>query len=598
MSSSEFMLYNIIYGYSAEPDIWYNRTDHDIERERNKFLDIYNTYHRLKKISPKLRRAHEKFRKMETAFEDFVNHHKYMEMTVLSLVNRSTTDFDTYASIFLSNYGDGMIKYEAFIASIRRFSCQLGRLLVESEVETHLFLLCLGALLCCTTVLLSSWLYSLYKETSQSLKAQEKLARQQAHEMRNKFSPAIYQMQLFLEVAEKGAKATVKEFLSMMSDVRVSLVALKEVEQDHQARLDVYKIMRGHYKSTKETFDIISLMLKRVKFEKAIAFSKDIGTDLVAYNIHLADTIQKYRAIHVKTDLYILNHVFQNCLSNSRKFTKSGRIDLTFKGEHNGLLIFRIRDSGIGLPPHVEKNLFRKEVVTGDNRGTGLGLPSCALFCKTVGGYIKLVETQQQNEICENGFTEMEFAVAGKIIRVDERSERNQECSTAACPTLQPSESIASELSELPTPTIPLSVKFPDDVSCVVVDDSGLNRKFLVRSLKKVAKATAVKGWTYIEFETIEASMPFIRKLHEDQKDAIVCLDENLDSRGGVMTGIQGTKWLIQELGFRGVIISTSGDPEAGFAHIKLGAHCNWGKPYPHYDIMMTDLQNTFAKMK
>lgn len=76
-----------------------------------------------------------------------------------------------------------------------------------------------------------------------------------------------------------------------------------------------------------------------------------------------------------------------------------------------------------------------------------------------------------------------------------------------------------------------------------------------------------------------------------------------MGSRGGVLTGIQvvldplviklepcpqATRWLIQDLGFCGVIVSTSGDPDAGQMHLDLGAQCNWGKAPPPRNVTLS----------
>lgn len=43
-----------------------------------------------------------------------------------------------------------------------------------------------------------------------------------------------------------------------------------------------------------------------------------------------------------------------------------------------GELVFSVRDTGQGIPEHIIRRLFVEEVSTGDVRGVGLGLHSCA----------------------------------------------------------------------------------------------------------------------------------------------------------------------------------------------------------------------------
>mmetsp|Transcript_9300 Transcript_9300/g.23668 ORF Transcript_9300/g.23668 Transcript_9300/m.23668 type:complete len:193 (-) Transcript_9300:241-819(-) len=129
------------------------------------------------------------------------------------------------------------------------------------------------------------------------------------------------------------------------------------------------------------------------------------------------------------------------------------------------------------------------------------------------------------------------------------------------------------------------------EVIVVVVEDSPLNRNILIRSFKKVEATIGGADWTFSQFETVEQAQPYIRLIHEACGRVIICLDENMGSRGGVLTGTQCTRWLLNELNFRGIIISTSGDPDAGRSHLALGAHCAWSKPYPLVVTMLEDLR-------
>ena len=39
-------------------------------------------------------------------------------------------------------------------------------------------------------------------------------------------------------------------------------------------------------------------------------------------------------------------------------------------------------------------------------------------------------------------------------------------------------------------------------------------------------------------------------------------------------------EWLVEK-GFKGAIVSVTGDPEETASHLKAGANCAWGKPIP-----------------
>ncbi len=77
-----------------------------------------------------------------------------------------------------------------------------------------------------------------------------------------------------------------------------------------------------------------------------------------------------------------LKQVFNNLLSNSFKFTKTGHIEIGYTNEiikQVPYFQFYVSDSGIGIPPKDLRNIFnrfRKLDHDGKNlyRGTGLGL--------------------------------------------------------------------------------------------------------------------------------------------------------------------------------------------------------------------------------
>jgi signal transduction histidine kinase len=235
--------------------------------------------------------------------------------------------------------------------------------------------------------------------------AQEKLAQQQAHEMRNKYSPAISLLTTYQELT------TLEQFLDLKEDMAVARVLLEESEATHQSRLDCYKIMNNNYFTQPEVFSLREVIMNRFSGEEAVA-KATTGSQRcdVTYALHFGDMYD----YEVSADLYVLNHLLSNLLSNARKHTFRGEIRVEFAGmvtrastpastdksrlsAEDGLLRFLVRDSGKGMDVVMASKLFKTEVATGDTRGTGLGLPSCLIFAEAVGGYCKLAATKPQD---------------------------------------------------------------------------------------------------------------------------------------------------------------------------------------------------------
>mmetsp|Transcript_1478 Transcript_1478/g.4421 ORF Transcript_1478/g.4421 Transcript_1478/m.4421 type:complete len:740 (-) Transcript_1478:308-2527(-) len=573
--SAKFNLAAYTAGFSGA-EVWYEYAEAALEGERETWAELARGFRRQRRRSRKLSEARASFRRVEHKYEALV---ALQEATLLALPSfRQNATFDEYAQAFMESAREAPTAVRRALADeLTKFVERLKTISTRAGTVTFVVLICAQAALCAVIAVLACSVRRIFESAGERLEARDRLARQQAHEMRNKYAPAMYSMELFVETARRD-DATVDDFKAQHDDVCLALVALREVEQQHQSRMDMYKIMRGNYVAHRETFGVLAFLRERVRVERAIALARNGGAASgVDYEIRVADPdLGDCDEIHVRADFYILNHVVSNCLSNSRKFTFSGSVVVTFCGAtDDGLLVFDVADTGTGLPPHVVDTLFCQEAATGDHRGTGLGLPSCALFCKTAGGYIKLKGTRQQDDAGRNGFTRFEFAIAGRVVRADRPA--------FSVPPPEPDDVVQQVTPATPDGGAmpPKSCCIPDDVSVVVVDDSPLNRTCVLRSLRKVELEVKAKGWTYAQFETIEAAQPFLIELHEASKRAIVCLDEQMGSRGGVMTGIQGTRWLLHDLGFRGIIVSTSGDPAAGQQHIALGAHANWGLSSP-----------------
>ncbi|MBF0171608.1 MAG: hybrid sensor histidine kinase/response regulator [Nitrospinae bacterium] len=82
------------------------------------------------------------------------------------------------------------------------------------------------------------------------------------------------------------------------------------------------------------------------------------------------------------------------------KFTKAGESITLFCPEARPGTV-AVRDTGVGIPPEVQADLFRHEVKTttvgtGGEGGTGLGLPYCAEIMKAHGGSLT-VESEVGN---------------------------------------------------------------------------------------------------------------------------------------------------------------------------------------------------------
>ena len=108
-------------------------------------------------------------------------------------------------------------------------------------------------------------------------------------------------------------------------------------------------------------------------------FSNDLKSRNKAHvqlRLHLG---LNYEESYIKSDFNRFRQVMDNLLKNAIKFTEEGSIEFGYEQWNEGLLLFYVKDSGIGIPNNQQKHIFERFRQVGDSKattheGTGLGL--------------------------------------------------------------------------------------------------------------------------------------------------------------------------------------------------------------------------------
>ena len=109
--------------------------------------------------------------------------------------------------------------------------------------------------------------------------------------------------------------------------------------------------------------------------------------------ITLRNSVQEQIPAFIEVNM--IDVVVRNLLSNAIKFTKpGGTVEISATHDENTLKV-AISDTGIGIPEEILPNLFRigvktRQIGTGGERGTGLGLILCKEFIDQHGGTIRV----------------------------------------------------------------------------------------------------------------------------------------------------------------------------------------------------------------
>ncbi len=158
--------------------------------------------------------------------------------------------------------------------------------------------------------------------------------------------------------------------------------------------LDIEKIEAGKTVVEKVNFDLHELVRSVVRtFEPG---AKDKGLSIRAH----FDPSVPYQVV---ADELHLRQILMNLVSNAVKFTDKGQIDLIVRfveaQDQTVITAFEVRDTGIGIPPHRQKDIFNSFTQAADSTsrlygGTGLGTTIARELTELMGGELTLKSTE------------------------------------------------------------------------------------------------------------------------------------------------------------------------------------------------------------
>ncbi len=133
--------------------------------------------------------------------------------------------------------------------------------------------------------------------------------------------------------------------------------------------LDLSKVEAGYLEIEKRDFSLRTL-LKEVR----VLCEAKLGKKQVSVVVDVQDTFPDY----VNTDPQRLKQILMNLLGNAIKFTEQGHVAIRCEAQ-NDRLVFKIKDSGVGIPIDKQHLLFKSfsqvdNSLSRKHEGTGLGL--------------------------------------------------------------------------------------------------------------------------------------------------------------------------------------------------------------------------------
>jgi hypothetical protein len=211
-----------------------------------------------------------------------------------------------------------------------------------------------------------------------------------SHELRTPLNAIVGYTELVAEEAQElGAAAVAADAQRIHSAAEHLLRLINDI-------LDVAKIEAGKVRVECERFAVAEL-IERVASTVTTLVRRG-GNQLV---IDCPADVGAMVADPTK-----LGQALLNLLSNAAKFTRNGEVHLVVHREveagapwlgqaSRAWLVFAVRDTGIGIPPERQDELFLPFAQLGDagqrQGGTGLGLTITREYCRMMGGEVTVV---------------------------------------------------------------------------------------------------------------------------------------------------------------------------------------------------------------
>lgn len=238
------------------------------------------------------------------------------------------------------------------------------------------------------------------------------------HEIRTPIQTIIGSLELLNETHLDREQ---KEYIRQISFSAEALLSLAN------NILDYSKMSTNEFKLEDTPFDLVDVVEKTTDLISIEAFNK--GLELVTdIDIKISETIMG--------DQIRLQQILLNIIKNAVKFTSKGYVYVTVSLDKD-FLIFKIIDSGIGVPKEAQSKLFdayyqADASTTRKFGGTGLGLAICKSLVEAMNGKIGVTDNHEGGSIfyfkipyrpaIENNLPKYELVIPAntKILVVDD----------------------------------------------------------------------------------------------------------------------------------------------------------------------------------
>jgi signal transduction histidine kinase/CheY-like chemotaxis protein len=269
------------------------------------------------------------------------------------------------------------------------------------------------------------------------------------------------------------------------------------------------------YISSKKT---ITLDKEKVNLDEMISFCVNITNTLIK-KFHKEERVSLLVECtsmprYLMTDEIKLKQILVNLLSNSVKFTMTGKITLKVEGQ-NESICFSVSDTGIGMSDEVVKNLFKPFIKTniGNGIGTGLGLSIVKELVEAFNSNINIVSTRNGSDFAFTLNTDSDTQIISDLSVITRENEYH--------PRWNGLNYIENE------------AKNGHKITILVVDDDVMTRKSTVRLLTKYMNDNGVNIAIEEASDGLECLYIYYQSIIKGQQLSMIISDHTMNIMNG-----------------------------------------------------------------